>query len=124
MFDWAEYLILAEELAERQDNEAALRSSVSRAYYAVFGTARKRLRDEGAHVLETGQAHIEVWNTYASSDQRLRREIGEYGHILRRKRNDADYNDSPKRWPDIAAESVEIARRLLNSLEPPGAPHR
>lgn len=35
-FDWVQYLIIARELATRPDNESALRSSISRAYYAAY----------------------------------------------------------------------------------------
>ncbi len=42
-FDWFEYLTLAEELALRMKEEAAVRSAISRAYYAGFNLARIRL---------------------------------------------------------------------------------
>lgn len=38
-FDWRSYLALAEELGKGSDDEAKLRSSISRAYYAAFCTA-------------------------------------------------------------------------------------
>ena len=44
-FDWTEYLTLAQELVQREE-EACLRSAISRAYYAAFGKARERLEQE------------------------------------------------------------------------------
>ena len=40
MFEWAAYHTLARELATRSGDEAALRTAVSRAYYAAFCRAR------------------------------------------------------------------------------------
>ena len=45
-FEWSKYLELAEELVQL-DDEAALRSAVSRAYYAVYGKARGHLQNKG-----------------------------------------------------------------------------
>ena len=43
-FDWEEYFNLAQELAGTNE-EAKLRSAVSRAYYSAFCLARNYLRD-------------------------------------------------------------------------------
>ena len=61
-FDWSEYLKLAQELAGQTvspaNEEAKLRSSVSRAYYAAFCKARNYLRDiEGHSIPSTPEAH-------------------------------------------------------------------
>jgi len=61
-FDWSEYLKLAQELAGQTvspaNEEAKLRSSVSRAYYAAFCKARNYLRDiEGCSIPSTPEAH-------------------------------------------------------------------
>ncbi len=36
MFEWFDFLDLAETLAETPNNEAAARTAISRAYYATF----------------------------------------------------------------------------------------
>ena len=60
MFDWGEFLSQAQRLAAGGD-EAGYRSSISRAYYSVFGLARRRLRDvERLPVPNTGQ----TWSCY------------------------------------------------------------
>ncbi|MBC7233978.1 MAG: HEPN domain-containing protein [Chloroflexi bacterium] len=115
-FAWAKYLVLAEELAVRSTDEASLRSSISRAYYAVFCTARNRLLEEGEEIPKTGEAHAEVWTKYRESAQKRRKYIGITGDRLRRSRNKADYDDE---FPSISAvvqDAVVKARHLLDSL--------
>jgi len=50
-FDWADYLTLAQELADQaassQSTEAKLRSAISRAYYAAFCKESNHLRTNG-----------------------------------------------------------------------------
>jgi uncharacterized protein (UPF0332 family) len=116
VFDWTGYLLLAQELAERRNDEASLRSAVSRAYYAAFCTARNRLLQEGEEIPKTGEAHTIVWAKYRESAQKRRKDIGITGDRLRRSRIRADYDDE---FPDIRArveDAVAKARRLLDSL--------
>jgi uncharacterized protein (UPF0332 family) len=40
MFDWDDYFLLAEDLLKSKSDEACLRSSVSRAYYAAYNRAK------------------------------------------------------------------------------------
>ena len=117
VFDWAEYLILAEELALRRDNEAALRSAVSRAYYAAFCKARNRLRQEGVDIPKTGAAHAIVWSTYREATEVLHRQIGNAGDRLRRSRNKADYDDEVTRLATVVEDALAKAKRVLESLE-------
>ena len=58
-FDWSEYLNLAKELANQAiapaNQEAKLRTAISRSYYAAFINARNYLRDkEGILIPKTG----------------------------------------------------------------------
>ena len=67
-FDWSEYLNLAQELAGRptslSNEEARLRSAISRAYYAAFCKARNHLRDNENLLIsppkgeKIGRAHV------------------------------------------------------------------
>ena len=116
IFDWAKYLVLAEELAMRSSDEASLRSAVSRAYYAAFCIARNRLLQEGEEIPKTGEAHTTVWTKYRFSAQKHLKDVGTTGDRLRRSRNKADYDDE---LPDISAmveDAIAKARRLLHSL--------
>lgn len=90
-FDPEEYFRFAREIAATSQSEAALRSAVSRAYYAVFLLARERM-----DVRVTARAHESV----------IRR-LAEDGHVflasllgtIRSFRELADYSLAPDR-PD------------------------
>ncbi len=90
-FDWVEYLDLAEELAGYPVNpasqEAKLRSSISRAYYAAFSKARNYLRDiEGLSLSGTGEDHRRVREEFKNSPDRVRKKIGNDVDHLRTSR--------------------------------------
>ena len=116
-FDWSQYLLLAEALAEQKDNEAALRSAVSRAYYAAFCLAREHLLN--THILYRSRprrprlSHRTVWLTY-QRDIDLR--IGMDGNRLRELRNLVDYEDAVPEL-DNAVRSALSTSRILASLD-------
>jgi len=62
-FDWQEYLLLARELSQRS-GEAALRSAISRAYYAAFCTACNYLRQRGESIPDSEHSHKAVWDSF------------------------------------------------------------
>ncbi len=90
-FDWGAYLDLADELANRSD-EAALRSAISRAYYAALGLARDLLESEDQTFAFTDNLHSLVWRAVSSSADDIRYYIGIDGRWLRLNRNAADYD--------------------------------
>jgi len=114
MFEWSKFFALAEELGARATDEAALRSAVSRAYYAVFGTARERLRNEGV-AEEVLQSHWKVWRDYRRAPGR--RALGIDGDRLKAKRVRADYANTIGFLPALVRDSMEMARALLISWD-------
>src|SRR5437899_11955893 len=62
-FDWNEYAALAEELSKR-DNEASLRTAISRIYYSTYHAARDYLLEEGIPLSTSDSSHKIVWNGY------------------------------------------------------------
>lgn len=131
-FDWIELLELANELANRGDDEADLRSSMSRAYYASYCSARNFLRDKDSDYylkshqlfksLETGY-HTYVINTFLNHDDRLRTEIGGDLERLFDSRKKADYEDlihykkeNIKKMAIFSLKLSENIRQKLNSL--------
>jgi hypothetical protein len=115
-FDWSRYLTLAEELVRRGNDDACLRSGISRAYYAVFGRARELLRDEGVE-LPGREVHSAVWLTYLGAPYRQRRNIGIIGDRLRRLRMRADYEATFIDLPALAPRAVVDAGTLLRQLD-------
>lgn len=91
-FDWNEYLILAIELQKRQD-EASLRTAISRAYYFVYHTAKARpaVKQYNFNVDE-GRSHQQLWELYERNDNDSCREIAMIAMRLRKRRIDADYS--------------------------------
>ena len=114
MFDWGEYLSQAQRLAAVGD-EAGYRSSISRAYYSVFGLARRRLSDvERLPVPSTGRAHEYVWTTFGAASADITRvAIGASGRRLRNRRNLADYDDVVADLALLSSESLAEAQRVI-----------
>ena len=115
MFDWADYLTLAQELATRSSDEAALRSAVSRAYYAAFCQARNVLRRDGVNTDDL-RSHWSLWNIYRDDPDPVRQIIGEDGNRIRGYRSQADYSDEFPGLFVAAQDTISIVERLLESL--------
>jgi len=121
MFDWSDYLDLAKELAgqtaSQATEEAKLRSSVSRAYYAAFCKARNYLRDiEGRSIPSTGDAHVFVRDEFRYSADRLHRKIGNNLNRLRIDRNKVDYDDSVTGLSSMVIMDLTIALKVISTL--------
>lgn len=116
-FEWKNYVYLAEELSKRQE-EACLRSSMSRAYYGVFCIARneKWLRDYKPEKDEEEGIHQKVINKYKDSSDVIEQRIGSFLDRLRRLRNIADYDENKLINRDFAERSVEGANHVLNYM--------
>ena len=117
-FDWSQYLVLAEELAEQPGNEAALRSAVSRAYYAAFCLAREHLLHTtelfGSRSRRPRLSHRTVWLTYQRD---VDRRIGMDGNRLRELRNLVDYEDVVPNLDNAVRSALSTSRRILASLD-------
>jgi uncharacterized protein (UPF0332 family) len=118
-FGWEDYLSLANDLSKDQNNEAALRSAVSRAYYAAFNIAKDFLNKNGAEISEsTPSVHHKVWNEFR---RRGRTGLTVYtnGDRLKKRRGDADYDLEPKnlngKLKDWSKE-VEQSRREADQV--------
>jgi uncharacterized protein (UPF0332 family) len=118
-FEWEDYLVLAEDLSTDND-EAALRSAVSRAYYAAFNIARDFLSINGFVVSENkASVHHEVWNEYERRGDTWAT-VYKYGDALKKQRRDADYilkprpfRGKPKNWSEEVKQSIHGAEMVL-----------
>jgi uncharacterized protein (UPF0332 family) len=118
MFEWRDYLRIAEQLITgAAKDEAALRAAVSRAYYAAFNVAKARLFAQNRMTaLQVRNVHMAVWQHYSSSPDARELRIGQAGYRLRNARNSADYDaDFPNVSRD-AAMLVQQARNLIDSI--------
>ena len=97
--------------------EAHWRSAVSRAYYAAFHEARRRLRHCGFAVPRAEQAHAYLWLRLSNCGHADLAHAGAELNDLRSQRNWADYDfDRPLNQP-TAADYVQAARDLLHLLD-------
>ena len=131
-FAWLDYLTLAEALLQARTTfapeEACCRAAISRAYYAVYGAAATRAREQdGLQLPTTGEAHQRVSTHYFQGPSPLHRAIGDNLRQLRSVRNRADYDDQLDRPVARAEFAVRRARQVVTQLQalapPPPAPN-
>lgn len=116
-FDWSKYLDLARSLQGQHDvllREAALRSAVSRAYYAAFCHARNYARDrQGFIPTGTSKDHRLVRQHFQG---RKEFDIADKLDELRQWRNDCDYADLVAGLSQLPQHAVAGAQALLGKL--------
>ena len=118
-FDWKEYLALAHSLQQHAaaglNQEAALRSAVSRAYYSAFCHARNHARDRhGLNLRYTGDDHFLVKQHFM-----IRRARGVAGKLdwLRHARNKCDYEDSVTSLATLLSSALQEAQMVIAILK-------
>jgi hypothetical protein len=117
-FEWKEYLALAQHLHGQSTSEfsqeAALRCAVSRAYYAAFCHARNYARDHQGFQVGHGP----------DDHPRVREHFQKHGHVkiaadlelLRRWRNQCDYDDNISNISLMFIGAIAAARNIFESL--------
>jgi len=118
-FDWLEYLDLAKSLQNKHSNdysqEAAFRSAVSRAYYAVFCYARNFVRDhEGFSPSNSARDHSLVKIHFQKQGQS---DIAGKLNDLRRWRNRCDYEDTVDDLSELLIDAIEKAQEVIDKLK-------
>jgi hypothetical protein len=121
-FAWQEYLVFAEAVLDARTTlapeEACCRAAISRAYYAVYGTASTEARGHaGLQLSATGDAHQIVMTHYLLGPTPLHRAIGANLRRLRAARNRADYNDQMDQPVPLAIDIVRRARQTLTQIQ-------
>lgn len=128
-FDWCELLNLAIELKDRGSNEADLRSSISRAYYASFCTSRNYLRDKQYDpylkstwlLMKNGiGVHSYVIKKFKEGYDPDWQDIGDNLERLFDNRKKADYNDlihtKVTEIEKLAQFSIELAEDITQTI--------
>ena len=114
MFDWQRLLDIAERLVSGYpDDEAALRSAVSRAYYAAFGECRQALVGSGRMEAVARDAHRQVREQFGFGQRRAEKEIALELRRLFAQRVHADYDAEPAVTAADAQLAVIRARSIL-----------
>lgn len=113
-FGWDDYLRLATRLASEED-EAAHRTAISRAYYFVFHLARRRAVDN--RCVESKASHTQIWACYENSSDTACKKLGIDGRRLHEKRKNADYDLPFKgRLGDEVQDALHKASEFTNRL--------
>jgi uncharacterized protein (UPF0332 family) len=111
-------LSLAKSLASSgEKDEARLRSSISRAYYAAFCTARNHLRDEEHKIIPDENVHSYVINQlYCLGKRSNGRKLALELRRLRNHRNRADYDDSISGLSSMSQDALIRSERIVSHL--------
>jgi uncharacterized protein (UPF0332 family) len=114
-FDWSEYLRLAQELAERNE-ETCLRTSLSRAYYYVFHLALTRAQQNGFVSTQGESSHGQLWRLFSLNPDPECITLAQIALRLKEKRERADYDSVYRRIeeevPQVLADAQDFATRL------------
>jgi uncharacterized protein (UPF0332 family) len=118
-FHWSHYLLIARELyaeaTTTAHEEANLRCSISRAYYAAFHHAKYKLSDKwNIPISHSATAHAQVPNFFKQKNE------GDIAKKLRRMRiarNGADYDDQIANLKKIARDTLKLAEEVIKNLE-------
>jgi len=122
-FNWTEYHSLAQELAGQPvsprpaEQEARLRAAISRAYYAVFCTARNHLRDKEGCTIPRKGVHKYVHEQFKIGPDQLRQQIGHALNRLHIDRCKADYDDTVGGVTQMAEADLLLVGQMLVSLQ-------
>jgi uncharacterized protein (UPF0332 family) len=122
-FNWTDFLVLAREIGARAD-QSALRSAVSRAYYAAFKTAEHYCERNGFPPVDTGRPHQDVWDAFFEKGGKTFTSVYEKGDRLRRKRAIADYRSHQVTSASTAQDCLRDSYAILSYLgaSPPPPP--
>jgi hypothetical protein len=116
LFDWTEYLDLAERLVAWRGDPAAERTAISCAYDATFHHAKSYFLANGGSLTFQGEDHGTVADWFKNSATRDLRKIGTDVERLRRLRIIADYDERFAHLSSEAQAAVTLARRAMDTI--------
>jgi hypothetical protein len=117
-FKWENFLDLAKTLAKTADDDASLRSAVSRSYYCAFNLARRRAEANGyRHPKDdaTG-SHDLIWELYGRNDDPGCVRLASIGPRLKRRRVKADYRLYCDKLSDDVQDAIADAEECITLL--------
>jgi uncharacterized protein (UPF0332 family) len=122
IFDWYEYLVLAEYLYDNRDTfpdrEACLRAAISKAYYAAFCSSRYyAVTFDGLVLKGSAEDHGSVKKFYIRASDLKKKQVGNLLDRLRDFRNEADYSDTIDRVEDLAKTAISQSKQVHTFLK-------
>jgi len=118
-FDWIKYLELAKVLSAAINDEASLRSAVSRSYYCAYNLAMSRATANSYRLPDDGNSHDNLWALYARNTDVGCKKLSLVGPRLKRRRVKADYRSDYYRLSEEVKDAIAEAEEcvaLINSL--------
>lgn len=116
LFNWSDYLALAKDLS-LSDKENALRSAISRAYYAAYNEARAYCNSKHIEIPPSKDSHQAMWNKFLTQGRHLRG-VHTKGDLLRLQRVHADYTNTPfERIEDEVKQAIHDSEAILGWLK-------
>ena len=116
MFNPLDFLDLADELKPSNGNEAKIRTSISRAYYAAFLYAREWLRANNWTLYDDGRDHRKVQEGLEYYKGRGLRD--KMAYLRRDYRNEADYNLKRGFNKRDASNAIILAQIVVKGCSP------
>jgi len=116
-FNWIDLLDVAADLLEKS-GEKYYRSSINRAYYAMFGKTRQILKTEEKKICQPPNVHKQVIDYFKKNNDNLYRQIGYDLDRLRRERVKVDYRDDITIKRGTALKVHTWAEKLKTKLAP------
>ena len=114
VFEWVDFVDLAEKLAAKPNDEAAARTAISRAYYAAFHTGRDYLVRAGISLDRSCSAHRQVQDALRTKNAEIAQDL-ELLHFWRKR---ADYDNLQLIDVDEQANSaVILTRETINAIK-------
>jgi uncharacterized protein (UPF0332 family) len=118
-FDWRDFLEIADILAKFEftgRREGLLRSAISRAYYAGFGTARPQAAVLRAATRQSAAEHGELVTFYSKRFGGAGEQVAVFLTRLRTFRNAADYDAALENAEAICELTLRDAHELQDLL--------
>jgi hypothetical protein len=117
-FNWSEFYRLATQLGTQLADEAALRSAVSRAYYATYHLADERRSANNLSLppIPNAGMHLRLWYLFRNHPHASCRKIGIDGDRLRKRRARADYEPVIPNLPSELILAMQEAQSLIRSI--------
>jgi uncharacterized protein (UPF0332 family) len=114
VFDWNDFLDLAETLAAEPNSEAAARSAISRAYYATFHAGREYLVRASIPLDRSRNAHLQVQEKLLTQSAEIAQNVLLL-HVWRKK---ADYDNAfATDMAEQANSAVALAKQTVERIK-------
>ena len=115
-FDWNRYLELAKKLSAATEDDASLRSAVSRSYYCIFNLAMLKAKANKYTPKDDASTHDQLWTLYARNTDKNCGRVSVIGQRMKRRRVKADYRDYFDKLKDEVDDAITDAEECVAIL--------